>query len=80
MKLLFLTFIVISDIFDAGKGAGYCGVAHLDNVEWLFDDDVREAKVYLYVTPFTETNPEAKMTGHTDHRVREFENRQSALV
>ena len=66
-------------IYDAGKGAGYCGVVHLHNVEW-HRQIVDGAQVCLYVTPFTETNPVAKMTGHTDHRVRKFNHRQSAIV
>ena len=80
-NFLFLTFHSIKrHIYDAGKGAGYCGVVHVHNVEWDEDEDVHKAEVCLYVTPFTETNPVAKMKGHTDHRVRKFENRQSAVV
>jgi len=54
---------------DIKEGAGYCGVAYLRNVIWFESGSVKSADVNLYVTPFEETNPVARRTCHTDHRV-----------
>ena len=75
-----LTVIILRVVFfSTVKGAGYCGVAHLRRIEW-YKDCVIGAEVDLYVTPFTELNPVAKMTDHTSHRVRVFESYQSVFV
>ena len=76
-----LTFIIVRVIFfNTVKGAGYCGVAHLRRIKWSEYGSVKRAEVDLYVTPFKETNPVAKMTDHTSHRVRVFESYQSVFV
>ena len=54
---------------DIKKGEGACGVVHVHDIKQTNENFVDEAVVNLYVTPFNETNVEAKKTGFTDHRV-----------
>ena len=53
---------------DIKMDKGYCGVAHLQNIDWD-GVNVRSAKIQLYVTAFSATNPRGKQIGATDHRV-----------
>ena len=72
---------VARDIFENRNVTGYF-LCHGEkkNTDWHGHDWLRSAEVCIYVTPFAETNPVGKMTGHTDHRVRKFENRLFAFV
>jgi len=54
---------------DIVAGDEYCGIVHIQNINWGHSSNVYKATANLYLAPVAETNLIAKKTGVTDSRV-----------